>query len=186
MIAEYNLATPEELAIAYQGGDTGALDALIERCSHIVKNVSRRYFLIGAETDDLYQEGFLGLIKAAKSYVPGKSAFMHFAFVCVNNAVVSAIRKYAGDKNRILNDGLPLSEADNALCGAENPEELYIEGEDVRERLSDIHKKLSSFEKQILSLYLSGMSYAEMEERTGKPFKSIDNAIQRIRKKIKN
>ncbi|MBQ9709530.1 MAG: sigma-70 family RNA polymerase sigma factor [Clostridia bacterium] len=176
----------EDLALAYQSGDTGALDEIIERCSHVVKNVSRRYFLIGADTDDLYQEGFLGLIKAAKSFAPGKSTFIHFAFICVNTAVVSAVRKYAGDKNRILNDGLPLSEVDNALSVAENPEELFIENEDRLELVSSMNEKLSSFEREILSLYLSGMSYAEMQSRTGKPFKSIDNALQRIRKKIKN
>lgn len=185
-MTSYASATPEELALAYQGGDTGALDELIARCSHVVKNVSRRYFLIGADTDDLYQEGFLGLIKAAKSFSSGKSTFMHFAFICVNTAVVSAVRKYAGDKNKILNDGLPLSEVDSALCGAENPEALYIEGEDARELLAEINKKLSPLEREILSLYLSGMSYTEMQARTGRPFKSIDNALQRIRKKIKN
>ena len=69
---------------------------------------------------------------------------------------------------------------------AENPEELFIENEDRLELVSSMNEKLSSFEREILSLYLSGMSYAEMQSRTGKPFKSIDNALQRIRKKIKN
>ena len=185
MTSDYT-ASLEELALAYQSGDTGALDEIIIRCSYIVKNVSRRYFLIGADTDDLYQEGFLGIIKAAKTFTPGKSKFKYFAFLCVNGAVVSAVRKYAGDKNRILNDGLPLSEVDGTFNFSENPEQLYIEGEHRREVYSVIQKQLSPFEKEVLSLYLQGLSYAEIQERTGKPFKSIDNALQRIRKKVKN
>jgi RNA polymerase sporulation-specific sigma factor len=152
----------------------------------LVKNVSRKFFLVGAETDDLYQEGFLGLMKAVKNYTPGKSNFLYYAHLCINSAIVTAVRKYSGGKNKVLNDGLPLSEVDGTFNFSENPEQLYIEGEHRREVYSVIQKQLSTFEKEVLSLYLQGLSYAEIQERTGKPFKSIDNALQRIRKKVKN
>ena len=174
----------EELALAYQEGDTGALDEIIGRCSYIVKNVSRRYFLIGADQEDVYQEGFFGLLKAAKSYRPGKSSFKYFAFICINTSILTAVRRYAGDKNKILNDGLPLSSVADASAFAENPEDIYIEEESRRELVSGIEKKLSDFERTILTLYLKGLSYAEIREATGKSEKSIDNALQRIKKKI--
>ena len=178
------MKTLEELAALYRGGETSAIDEIITRCSYIVRNVARRYFLIGADTEDLYQEGFLGLIKAAQTYEKGKSSFAYYAYVCVNSAVITAVRKYAGTKNRALNDGVPLSSVEeSALC--ENPEQIYIEGEKRRELLSDMEKELSDMERRVLSLYLKGLSYAEIEEKTGKSFKSVDNALQRIRKKLR-
>ena len=175
----------EALALDYQCGDTGAIDEIIERCSYLVKNVARKYYLVGAETEDVYQEGFLGLMKAVKSYTPNKSNFLYYAHLCINSAIVTAVRKYSGGKHKILNDGLPLSEAENAVVVSDNPEDIYIEGEEFEELLKGIESKLSKFEREVLSLYLSGLSYAEMKEKTGKPSKSIDNALFRIRNKLK-
>ncbi len=178
------MATLEELALSYQKGNTEAIDEIIERCSYIVRNMSRRYFLMGGENEDLYQEGFMGLIKAAKTYrADGGSPFKSYAFLCVQSSVITAVKKYAGNKNKVLNDGLPLSEALSEAT--DDPEELVIQGENRQEFLSGIEKKLSAFERQVLSMYLSGMSYREMEEQTGRELKQIDNALQRIRNKIK-
>ena len=175
----------EDLALSYQQGSHEALDEIITRCSYIVKSVSRKYFLMGAETEDLFQEGYLGLIKAAKCYEKGKSSFKGFAFICVNTAIITAVRRYAGDKNKVLNDGLPLSEAADNPSFYENPEEIFIEDETHKEFLKNIEAKLSAFEKKVLEMYLQGLSYAEMQERSGKQFKAIDNALQRIRKKLR-
>ncbi|MBP5308853.1 MAG: sigma-70 family RNA polymerase sigma factor [Clostridia bacterium] len=174
----------EELVALYRGGDYSAGDEIIVRCSYIVRKVSRRYFLIGADTEDVYQEGFIGLLKAVRTYDESKGSFTYYACLCVNSAVITAVRKYAGNKNKALNDGLPLSALEGSAA-SENPEEIYIEGENRRELLSDIESELSVLERQILLLYLKGLSYSEIERKTGKSFKSVDNALQRIRKKLR-
>lgn len=176
----------DKLVEEYQSGSKEALDGIIASCSDIVRNASRRYFLIGAETEDAYQEGFLGLIKAANTYTAEKGTFRCYAYVCVNNAMMTAVRKYAGNKNKVLNDGLPLSEAvDIPYSGGENPEDLFIEDETRREFIDGIGKQLSVMEKEILSLFLTGLSYDEITKKTGKSHKTVDNALQRIRKKLR-
>ncbi len=178
-------ATLEELALQYRSGNTEALDEIITRCSNIVRNASRRYFLIGADTEDVYQEGFLGLIKAAKTFDAGKGNFRSYAYTCVNSAVVTAVRKYSRLKNKALNDGVPLSDYTEFADDSFDPEAMYIEGENRRELTGNIFGELTPLERKVLSLYLKGLSYSEICLATGKPFKSVDNALQRIKKKLK-
>lgn len=177
------MKTLEELALLYQGGNDEALAEIFRRGNGIIRSISRKYFLIGAETEDVYQEGVIGLLNAAKSYKPGKSSFNTYAAHCVRNSIITAIRRYSNPQSKILSDGLPLDEADGNTVY--DPEEIFIEGESSRELIAKIDNKLSPFERQVLDLFLSGSSYAEMREITGKKTKSIDNALQRIRKKLR-
>ena len=174
----------EQLVADYNNGQTDAAEEIIRRCSGVVTNVSRKYFLIGAEAEDLYQEGFIGLLKAIKTYDGQKGKFIPYAYLCVNSSVLTAIRKYSGNKNRVLNDTVPLSEAENGLS-KDNPEDICIALENFRELSSDIEKLLSPIEMQVLTLYLEGLPYSEIQERLGKPFKTVDNALQRIRRKLR-
>ncbi|MBQ9482063.1 MAG: sigma-70 family RNA polymerase sigma factor [Clostridia bacterium] len=174
----------EELVALYRGGDYSVDNEIIIKCSYIVKRVSRRYFLIGADTEDVYQEGLLGLLNAMRTYDESKGSFTYYAYLCVNSAVITAVRRYAGVKNEPLNKGLPLTTLDGSASFVD-PEQIYIEGENRRELVSNIENELSPMERKILSLYLKGLSYSEIEEKTGKPFKSVDNALQRIRRKLR-
>lgn len=175
----------EELVCSYQQNrDTNALNEIIERCGYIVKSISRKYFIIGGEMADVNQEGFIGLINAVNSFECGKGKFAGYAAVCINNAILSAVRKSSAGKQRPLNDGLPLADYVEELI-IRNPEDTFIEGEEAREFTERLSAILSPMETRVLSLYLTGLSYAEIEEKTGKPVKAIDNALQRVRNKLK-
>ncbi len=174
----------EELVKAYRGGEEDAIDEIVLRCKGIVLNVSRRYFLIGADIEDLYQEGYIGLFKAIKTYDAAKGSFTSYAYVCVNSAALTAVRKYAGTKNKVLNDGLPLSFAWEK-ASPDNPEDVFIEIESRKVFAKEINKGLSDYESKVLKLYLAGQSYADMEKELKKSGKSIDNTLQRIKKKLR-
>ena len=174
--------TLEELAAAYRAGNAFALDRIVERCSYLVRRVSRKYFLIGADAEDLMQEGFLGLIKAAQSYEEGKSSFTTYAALCINRSAITAIRRYAGDKNRVLNEGVPISD-DTAKV--RDPEEIVIEDEEIKELINKINEELSDMEREVFALYLQGLSNAEMQSRLALSPKATNNALQRIRNKIR-
>ena len=181
--------TEEELLQAARSGERGASDLLVRRCFRLVKSCTRPYFLAGADSDDLIQEGMLGLLKAVQEFEPSRGVpFQQFARVCISRAIISAVRSSLASKHSVLNDDIPLEKPlfeDIALTNPPegDPEALVISMEAREELLARLARLLSDFEGKVLSLFLDGYSYEEMAAELGKPVKSVDNSIQRIRRK---
>lgn len=190
---DYSLLTDEKLLELCTGenADEEALGALLMRYKHTVNSVARAYFLSGGDTDDLLQEGMIGVFKAISTY-NGKSSFKNYAYKCIKTTILSAVKKSGRLKNRPLYNYVPLTaeEGDDAdknsflSDDSFDPEERYINDEAEKELKARIKEGLSDLEFKILSLYLAGYSYREIAEKTDKSVKSVDNAVQRIRKKI--
>lgn len=189
----------EELAALAQSGKRDAEEYLLGRYKNLVRARARAYFLVGGENDDLVQEGMIGLFKAIRDFDAGKEAsFLSFAELCVRRQLYTAIKTADRQKHQPLNTYISLNnpvyddDSERTLIesmeerGSVDPESLYI----MREKLGDIEKeieeKLSALEKRVLILHLEGMSYREIAEIIDKPEKSIDNALQRIKKKLDN
>ena len=179
-----------------QSGDNDAMEQLCAEYKDTVRMLARPYFLIGADRDDLIQEGMVGLLNAIREYVPGKgSSFRTYAETCIRNRILSAIRAAARDKHTPLNhyvsyetplldgntDSYPLSASRQPQ---QNPEDMLISREERRERLGTLKGQLSGFEAQILDLYLRGLSYVEIASEVDRSPKAVDNAVQRIRRKV--
>lgn len=181
----------EALCAAAAAGDRRAEEALVTRYHRLVRVITRPYFLAGGDSDDLIQEGMMGLIKAVREFNCSKEAsFRTFAEVCIRNRVFSALRAAAREKHSPLNQSISFetpffdSGAGAALTGrSADPEELYILRENAERDLFQINQQLSPLERRVLSLYLDGMTCAEMAKRLGRPVKSVENAVQRIRRK---
>ncbi len=177
-------------------GDRDAEELLVEKYSRLVRACARPFFLAGGDSEDLIQEGMLGLIYALRDYSPdGGAAFKTYAELCIKRRLYSAIKTAAGNKHAPLNDYLPLetSSFDGALPESEailqanfrrEPEDLLIDKERSDEILSDFSVHLSGLEAEILGLYLNGLSYREIAKKIDKPLKSVDNAVQRVRRKL--
>lgn len=184
----------EQLQALALSGKSGAEDALARRYVRLVRCCSRPYFLNGGDSEDLVQEGMLGLLYAIREYDPCKGAsFRTYAETCIRSRIQSAIRSAARKKHAPLNDGIPLDDVlsdESQSLGAQliqrSPEEQVLARETEKELISASARCLSKFEGRILSLYLDGLSYQEMAAAAGRDVKSIDNAVQRIRKKLAN
>ena len=170
----------------------GAEEALAERYIRIVRMCARPYFLTGGDSEDLIQEGMLGLLSAIREYDEAKGAsFKTYAQACILNRIRSAVRSDQRMKNAPLNDGVSLdevlsdeSQSLGAHLYARSPEEQVLARETDKELLSAYSRCLSKFEARILSLYLDGLTYGEIAAETGRDTKAVDNAVQRIRRKL--
>ena len=180
-----------ELLAQVSGGATAAEEALAERYSRLVRICARPLFLAGGDSEDLIQEGMLGLLSAIRQYDPASNVpFKAYAEVCISNRIYSAIKSASRQKHSPLNSGISLdsilseeaSTYPEANCRV--TEEQVLARESEQELLSAFTRYLSAFEARVLRLYLSGLSYAEMAAETNKSEKSIDNAVQRIRRKL--
>lgn len=182
-VQDYTSESDETLAKYAQQGDDGATEALLLRYKNAVRARARQFFLAGGETDDLVQEGMVGLYLAVRDYDPnsGKS-FKNFAYLCVTRRIFDALRSSFRKKSGPLNESVPLD--DLSLTGGENPEEFVIDSETRAEFRVRLMRELSDFEFRIMTMYLEGMSYAQICEATGKDFKSVDNALSRSKKKL--
>ena len=188
----YEELNDDRLVEMGKSGDSDAIDCLIQRYRQMILAIARSYFLAGGDTEDLIQEGMLGVFRAIITYKSGKSTFKSYAYVCIKTAILSLIKKSTRDKNKPLNGYISLSgyldnDADKSeISGAElfDPEREYINKEAELELKLKINNLLSKYENKILGLYLQGYSYDEIAKKTNKETKSIDNALQRIRKKI--
>lgn len=185
----------EVLALA-KSGDSNATEYLLNKYKNFVKAKSKTYFLIGAEKSDIVQEGMIGLYKAIKDYDPeGGSGFRSFADLCITRQIITAIKSATRQKHMPLNSYISLNkstddEGENALLESilethhPDPEEIMLS----RERLVIIEKQLrdclSKYETEVLKGYISGKSYTEISKDLKKTEKSIDNALQRIKKKL--
>lgn len=172
-------------------GDLAAEEELVIRYSRLVRACARPYFLAGGDREDLIQEGMLGLLSAVRHFDPEKSVrFNTFAEYCIRRRIFDAIKASMRDKSIPLNTYVSLESPrfdeiySPSASNLRDPEELIIANERVEEIKKYLEGSLSGFEKTILDMYLDGMSYSEMAEVVGKPTKSVDNAVQRIRKKL--
>lgn len=189
----YGSLTDERLCALAKGGDRRAEERLVERCHRMVRSMARPYYLAGGDSDDLLQEGMIGLLRAVREYDGEKAAsFRTFAEICVRNRLRSAVRSAARNKHSPLNQSvsldMPFLDAPavgrgGSLPSQPDPEELIIGREGARDALRLFRAQLSEFESTILAYYLDGLTTAEMAEETGRSPKSVDNAVQRIRRK---
>ncbi|MFJ8460083.1 RNA polymerase sporulation sigma factor SigH [Lysinibacillus xylanilyticus] len=187
----------EELIEMVHQGNTDALDYLITKYRLLVRAKARSYFLIGADKEDIVQEGMIGLYKAIRDFKGDKLAsFRAFAELCITRQIITAIKTATRQKHIPLNSYVSLDkpifdeESDrtlmDVLTGAimDDPEELMIHREEfgyLEEKMSEI---LSELELQVLALYLDGQSYHEISEKLNRHVKSIDNALQRVKRKL--
>ena len=172
-------------------GDTAAEEELVHRYHRIVKMCARPYFLAGGDSEDLIQEGMLGLLSAVRRYDPKREASFHtFAEQCIKNRLYTAIKSASRSKHTPLNESVSFEspqfdENQARLIGVlRDPEELVIVRERVNEIIRQVNVSLSKFEYGVLELYLAGLSYSDIAKSINKSPKSIDNAVQRIRKKL--
>ena len=193
---DYENMTDEEI-VALAEKDRSAEEFLLNKYKILVKSRAKMYFLAGGDNDDLMQEGMIGLFKAIHDYNSDKQAsFYSFAELCVKRQIFTAIKTAARQKHQPLNTYISLnkhvyedvSEITLVETLAEresvDPEKLYIMHEKLKDIEKEIDEKLSDLEKRVLILHLQGMSYQEISEIINKPTKSIDNALQRIKKKL--
>ena len=182
-ISQTNEYSDEDLCRLSASGDRDAEEVLVKRYLRVVRVCARPYFLAGGDSEDLIQEATFGLLKAIREFTPGRDAkFKTFAEVCIRNRIRSAVATASRSKHAPLNDSVPF-ESPMLGIGA-SPEDLYISREEEAERLAMLAQKLSPLERKILKLFLHGLSYREISEQVGRPAKSVDNAIQRIRRKV--
>ena len=187
----------EELLAQLSAGNDSITEYLCKKYKHLVMKKANALYLIGAEKEDLIQEGMIGLFKAIRDFSPEKEAsFYHFAEICISRQMYHAIEASRRLKHAPLNSYVSLSassgEEENGLTYGDligdtsehNPERLLIEWEDYQSLFASLEQLLSPMEKQVCDLYLQGMDYRQIAEYMEKPPKAIDNALQRIRKKI--
>ena len=172
-----------ELLSRVTAGDAAAEEALAERYSRLVRICARPLFLAGGDSEDLIQEGMLGLLSAIRQYDPASNVpFKAYAEVCISNRIYSAIKSASRQKHSPLNSGISL---DSILSEESQTQASTYPGANCRVTEEQVLARES--EQELLSAftrYLSGLSYAEMAAETNKPEKSIDNAVQRIRRKL--
>ena len=195
--AEASAVSDEELVALAKEQDPAAMDELYFRYKNIVRGRARPYFLMGADREDLIQEGMIGFFKAVRDYDSEKnSSFRPFAEMCIVRQIFTAIRNATRDKHIPLNKYESLykpayeDESDKLLIDVLNagaaldPEELYIRQEYSKDVERALSERLTEFERSVLDGYLEGMSYSEIAKELGRGTKAVDNALQRIRKKL--
>ena len=189
--------TDEQVVRLAQQADGTALEYLLNKYKNFVRSKARSYFLIGADHEDIVQEGMIGLYKAIRDFREEKlSSFRAFAELCITRQIITAIKTATRQKHIPLNSYVSLNkpiydeESDRTLLdviteGREaNPEEVLINREDVSLIEGRIGKMLSGLEKQVLLRYLEGKSYQEISQEMRRHVKSIDNALQRVKRKL--
>lgn len=197
---DYSKMKDEDLINIIKSGDKSALDFLINKYKELVNMKVSKFFMIGAEREDIVQEGLIGLFKAIKSYDEEKqNSFKTFANLCIERQLITAIKSSNRQKHIPLNSYLSLNtsayeeDEESSLMDVfnahqiEDPLDTITKKEYYQMMEKNIDKSLSGFEKQVLNRYIKGESYVQIAQKLDTPVKSIDNAIQRIRKKaIKN
>lgn len=203
MKKSYEESSDEELILRLRDGEESIIDYIMDKYKNLVRSKAKSMYILGADRDDLIQEGMIGLFKAVRDYDAGRDAsFFTFADLCVSRQMYTAIQAAGRQKHTPLNTYISLyagsteqdaegRESEWELKGSvlsqteRNPEELLIDKENVERLERTIEKELSSFEKQVLDLYLTGMKYSQIARVLGRDEKSTDNALQRIKSKLK-
>lgn len=183
---DYKNLSDNELISLYKNGDQFAFQQLAVRYIFIIRNKSSDLYNMGIESEDLFQEGLLGLHNAVRSFDEnGGASFRTYAGICIHNRLVSAVRSANTNKNKINNAAVSLDDKTELhSLPVTDPEDAFITRESFRGFVSYLKDNLSETELSVLSLYLDGNSYDEIAERLGVTKKVCDNAMQRVRKKL--
>lgn len=191
--------TDEQLVARAQGGDDVALEAVLRRYRCLTRAKARAYFLVGADADDVEQESLIGLYKAVRDFRPDRQiGFRNFADLCVTRQVITAIKSATRHKHLPLNQYVPLAGPPAAGDGEQplaledligdprglDPADEVVSAERVRALRRAMAEDLSPFEVEVLRLYVAGRSYLDISQRLGRPTKAVDNALQRIKRKL--
>ena len=186
----------ERLIELLRGGDADIMDYILDKYKPLVLGKANAMYLIGGETDDLIQEGMIGLFKAIRDYrAERETSFFHFAELCINRQLYSAIEasnrkkhaplnSYVSFDSRVGEKGAPLAETLQTSV-MDDPEQVVIAQENLRLFWGEICECLSGMEREVLDEYLAGANYRQIAEKLGKSPKVIDNALSRIRRKIR-
>ncbi len=197
-MVNYGEYSDEELILRLRDGDGRVMDFIMEKYKGLVRSKAKSMYLLGADGEDLIQEGMIGLFKAVQNYDAGRDAsFYTFADLCVSRQMYTAVQASTRQKHAPLNRYISLSSGENRDSSEKepvfdlpdllekNPEELVIDRENVELLEKIIEKELSGFEKQVFDLYLTGMGYGQIARVLGRDEKSADNALQRIKTKLR-
>ena len=198
MYINYEQESDESLIERLRDGENTIEDYIMNKYKYLVRSKAQSMYILGADTEDLIQEGMIGLFKAVRDYDCGRDAsFYTFAELCISRQMYTAVQASQRKKHAPLNtyislygeqkekgEGAPLEEILSSGAGS-NPETLFLDKERMEYLEGEIDKELSTFEKQVLDLYLTGMSYSQIAKVLGKEEKSTDNALQRVKVKIK-
>ena len=195
---DYKESSDEELIVRLREGERDITDYICDKYKGMVKAKAKSMFLLGGEEDDLIQEGMIGLFKAVRDYDPDRdTSFYTFADLCVSRQMYTAVQASSRKKHMPLNRSVSLNEegmggegdGEGRIAGADawekSPEDMLIDRENLKQLESAIEKELSPLEKQVLDLYLTGMGYVQIAGVLGRDEKSTDNALQRIRGKLR-
>lgn len=197
----YRKLTDEELIDKLRDGETQITDYIMDKYKNLVRKKAKSMYILGADNEDLIQEGMIGLFKAVRDYDAGRDAsFYTFADLCISRQMYNAVQASRREKHTPLNTYISLyadmaetegdgggTELVNMIASAveTNPEQLMIDRENVADIEAIIEKELSSFEKQVLDLYITGMSYSQIARVLSRDEKSTDNALQRLKSKLR-
>ncbi|MBZ4683153.1 MAG: polymerase sporulation-specific sigma factor [Fusobacteriaceae bacterium] len=185
----------DELIEQAKYGDTEAINEIFTQYKNFVFLKSKNYFLMGADKEDLIQEGMIGLLKAIRGYDKNKLAsFKTFAAICIKRQLITAIKTANSQKNVVLNNAVGImgeNEENREVSysrGLESyisydPEEIFLTKEQVKGLKNYLNENLSKFEKEVFKYMVMGLTYKDIAEKLGKKVKSVDNAIQRIKRK---
>ncbi|MBE5855717.1 MAG: sigma-70 family RNA polymerase sigma factor [Lachnospiraceae bacterium] len=199
-MAVYDGIADEDLILRLREGEEQIMDYIISKYKNLVRSLSKRLYILGADYDDLLQEGMIGLFKAVKDYDPGRDAsFYTFAELCINRQLYKAVQASNREKHSFLNQYISLYST-SGVTGEEdgfdlletledgrhvNPETVVIDSENLQALEKQINEELSEFEQEVLDLYLTGMPYKEIAAVLKKTDKATENALQRAKGKIK-
>lgn len=200
--SDYEQYTDDELIDRLRRGEGPIMDYLFDKYKNLVRSKAKSMFILGADNEDLIQEGMIGLFKAVRDYDMGRDAsFFTFAELCVSRQMYTAVQASKRQKHLPLNTYVSLDSGKTAADGDEreemklkelladraelSPEELFLDKERVAYLQKAIEEELSDFERQVLDLYLTGMSYGQVAKVLGRDEKATDNALQRLKAKIR-
>lgn len=193
-----NIASEEKIVMAAKAGNEKALNFIINKYKNYVRAKTKTYFLVGADKEDIFQEGMIGLYKAIRDFRADKlTSFKAFAEVCITRQIITAVKTATRQKHIPLNSYVSLNkplydeDADRTLIDVigstdliSDPEEMMITREEIAVMEDKLNKVLSKLELNVLSLYLEGRSYQEVADEMDRHVKSIDNALQRVKRKL--
>ncbi len=204
MTQRYETYTDEELIELLRDGEEQIMEYLLDKYKNLVRSKAKSMYILGGDTQDLIQEGMIGLFKAVRDYDAGRDAsFYTFAQLCISRMIYSAVQKSGRKKHAPLNFYISIYGSDNGQSShvtdsafggamelmaegeASNPEEIVISHENMEQLQRYIEDELSPFETQVLELHITGMGYVEIAKVLGRDEKATDNALQRIRSKLK-
>ena len=169
-----------------RSGDDSACEYLLDKYKSVVRSVSRTFYLVGAEVEDIVQEGMIGLYKSVCTYSADKNvAFESYAKLCIRSQILTAIKTASRKKHGPLNDYIPMDDSNLNNQFVSGPEEQFITEESYGILQGELNDNLSKFEISVLRLYLTGNTYREISDLLNKDEKAIDNALQRIKAKLK-